>query len=59
LSPELPVADNAGASSQLAVERIAAELARQMTSGNDEQYQACVDYLSGKYEDTQRPRDSP
>lgn len=57
--PDLPTVDKAAASSQLAVERIAAELARQMTAGHDEQYQAWVDYLSGKDKDAQRPVDPP
>lgn len=57
--PELPVVDRVAASSQLAIERMAAELARQMTASNDDQYQAWDDYLSGKDKDAQRPGDPP
>jgi hypothetical protein len=57
--PGLPAEDEAAASSRLAVERIAAELARQMTAGNDERYKAWADYLSGRDKDAQRPAGPP
>ena len=49
--PDLPAEDG----SQLAVERIATELARLVSEGDDAQRREWVDYLSGKDRDAQRP----
>jgi hypothetical protein len=57
--PDLPAEDKAAESSQLAVERIAAELARQVSASHDEQHQEWVNYLSGKDKDAQRPVSPP
>ena len=59
LSHELPAEDPAAASSRLAVDRIATELARLMSAGDDEQHQEWVDYLSGKDKDAQLPVNRP
>lgn len=53
--PDLSPEGKAIASFQFAVDRIAAELARHMTAGQDEQYQARADHLPGKDKNTQRP----
>ncbi len=57
--PDMPTEDKATASSQLAVERIAAVMAQHVSAGHDEQYREWFDYLSGKDEDAQRPVNPP
>ena len=56
--PDMPAEDKAAGSYQLAVERIATELARHLGTGRDDRYQAWLNYLSGSDKNSQRPADS-
>jgi hypothetical protein len=55
--PEPHVESPAARRAQLAVERIAPELARRLAPGNDDQYQVWLNYLSGHDKNAQRPAD--
>jgi hypothetical protein len=57
--PEPHVESPAASRAQLAVERIATELARQLGAGQDDQYQAWLNCLSGNDKNAQRPADAP
>jgi hypothetical protein len=57
--PEPHVQSPAARRAQLAVERIAPELARLLAPGNDDQYQVWLNYLSGHDKNAQRPADAP
>jgi hypothetical protein len=57
--PDLPPEFKAAASRQLAIERIATELARQLGAGQEDKYQAWLNYLSGSDKNAQRPADPP